>query len=312
MTRLFLFAFLLCACAPRRTPEQLALIKRGDCAELLRAADAARAAGDKRLARELAGACPQAGLESLVAATRAPAEAFLFCGRARAALVDRGTTPSCSPEKVVELQLALRPKLTLGPADSEAPADPFLQEALTAVGVELNLFYDHDDPMVFVGRVKVAVKRVESQTLARAPDPSGAQHRISATLHRVAARAECQVELGSRTRTIHATEEQRDVTWAAEPRFAIAAKFEPQLAPEDELRKKAVITLVRNITHALTSSPPENLDASDAPTCMAYGLALAVATGARMASVSGVGDADKIAACERILGMPAGAGIPVP
>src|SRR5438105_719791 len=108
---------LLLGCASARTPEQLALLKRGDCRALLLAADEARAEADKRLARELASACPQSGLETLVQSAKAPAEAFLWCGRARAALVERTSEPSCKPEKINHLLSELRPRLTLGPAD---------------------------------------------------------------------------------------------------------------------------------------------------------------------------------------------------
>jgi hypothetical protein len=315
MTRpcaLLLSLFVGLGCAAARTPDQLALMKKADCRELLLAADAARAQLDQRLAHDLAAACPQAGLEGLVEGAGTPAEAFLWCGRARAALVDRATTPSCKAEKIVELTSELRPRLTLGPAEPSAPPDPVLQAALDEIGPRLNLAYDHDNPVVFVGEVRVSVDRSESQTIARVPDADGKRHQLPATLHRVLARAEVQVELGTRTRTIHAAEEARDTTWEGEPRLSIAAHFDPQIAPEAELRRRAVVALLRNMARALRASPPEGLQTSDTQGCLAYGVALAVATGNRIAAASGVGDPLKLAACEQILGMPAGAGIPIP
>jgi hypothetical protein len=287
------------------------LLKRGDCKELLLAADRARADRDKRLARDLAAACPQAGLLALVDAAKVAAEKMLWCGRARAAL-DRGETPTCPADLVVSFLPDLKPKLTIGPADAEAEEDKALEEALDEIGSELNLRYDHEDPVVYAGTVKVTMDRTTSQTLTAVADAGGKRHQIAATLHRVLARAELQVDLGAKTRTLHATEEARDLTWNAEERLAIAARFEPQIAPEAELRKRAVISLVRNLARALASSPPEGVDATDAPSCMAYGLALAVATGDRTAAAHGVGEAEKLAACEKILGMPEGAGIPIP
>ena len=316
MTRLTLRTFLLllltAACAPRRTPQQLALIAAADCKALLLAADAARADHDKRLARELAMACPQAGLDRLVSQAEAPAEAFLWCGRARAALVERSSLPSCPAARVVDLTAELKPRLTLGPADPEAAPDLLLKAALAKVGPELNLGYDHGDPMVYVGLVRVSVEKSETETIAKAPDPTGKGRNVPATLHRLQVRAEAQAELGTRTRTIHATEEARDTTWQAEPRYSIAARFTPQIGSEDELRRNAVIGLVRNLARALRQSPPETLEPTDAQGCLAYGLALAVATGDRTAAVSGMGDPNKVETCEKLLGLPKCAGIPVP
>ena len=135
---------------------------------------------------------------------------------------------------------------------------------------------------------------------------------VEAILHRRQARAEVQVELGTRTRTLHATEESRDTTWEAEPRFAIAARFTPQIDSAEVLKTRAVIALVRNVERALRQTPPESIDPTDAQGCLAYGMALGVATGDRTAAAKGQGDEAKIGFCERILGMPAGAGIPVP
>ena len=76
---------LLCACAHARTPAQDAMMKRADCAELLKAADVARADGLPGLARDLAGACPADRLIALVDSST-PAQALLWCGRARAGI----------------------------------------------------------------------------------------------------------------------------------------------------------------------------------------------------------------------------------
>ena len=312
MRSLLFFALAGLACAPGRTPVQQALLASKDCRELLLEADRARAAGDKRFARELSAACPQEGLELLAGKDASATEALLWCGRARAALDGRAEKPSCSAERVISLSAELKPLLTLGPADPESEPDPLLVAALAEVGKELNLSYDHDDPVVYVGEVKVLLDNTESETLTPAPDAAGKRHQIPATLHRMLARAEAQVELGSKTRTIHATEDARDVTWGAEPRFAIAARFKPQIPPEAELRRRAVVSLVRNIARALRISPPEGVEVTSLESCLTYGVALAVSTGDRTAAANGIGDREKLAACEKILGMPKGAGIPVP
>ena len=282
------------------------MLERRDCAELLRAADVARAGGDRSLARELASACPQEGLDQLAA--QAPPEALLWCGRARAA----AGKPTCKPDRVFTLWQELKPRLRLGPADPDVPPDALLQAALAEVGPELNFSYDQEDPNVFVGRVKVTVDRSEVPTIAAAPDKEGKKRNVPATLHRVVARAEAQVDMGSRTRTLHANEETRDVTWAAQPRFAVEAKATPRVEGEEPLGKKAVVALLRAIARGLVATPPESIEPRDAATCLAYGLALAVTTADRDAAASGRGNAEKIAACEKLLGMPGGGGIPVP
>ncbi len=302
----------LLACAARRTPDQLALMGRKDCKELLLAADQARVAGDKGLARDLAQACPQAGLDALAANAGAPAASLLWCGRARAALTDRSDKPSCAGEKVIGWMQELKPALTLGPADPAADRDPLLIAGIAAVGQELHLGYDHDDPVVYIGQIRVTIDRSDQDTLTRAPDPNGKKHQIAAQLHRLAARAEAQVEIGSKTRTMHASEESKDVTWAAEPRFAIPARFEPQLAEEEELKMRAVKSLLRTIARSLASSPPEAIETDDAPGCMAYGIAIAAATGDRTSAANRIGDEEKLDACEKILGVVEGGGIPVP
>ena len=67
-------AGLLClgACAHSLTAEQEAVLRRGDCAELLRAADAARARDRGGVASSLANACSQQGLSELVAKAADP------------------------------------------------------------------------------------------------------------------------------------------------------------------------------------------------------------------------------------------------
>jgi hypothetical protein len=57
---------LLLACAHARTPQQEAMIQRGDCAELLLAADAARASQQPELAAALTSACSADKLSELV------------------------------------------------------------------------------------------------------------------------------------------------------------------------------------------------------------------------------------------------------
>src|SRR5438270_884820 len=177
------------ACAHGRSAEQKALLERADCAELLRAADAARAAGDPDLAADLAAACPQDRLSALLDRSP-PAEALLWCGRARAALLK----PACE-----------------------------------------------------AGRVS-----------------------------------------------------------------ALAAKFEPAVPAPEELKKRAALAWLRNLAKALAASPPENVDLSDVKGCVAYGFSLNLAAGDPGAAAAGLGEPAKVAACEKLLGEPAGAGIPVP
>ena len=76
---------LVSACAHSLTSDQAAMIRRADCAELLRAADAARAGDQGALASSLAGGCAQEKLNALVASVPDPAQAMLWCGRAKAA-----------------------------------------------------------------------------------------------------------------------------------------------------------------------------------------------------------------------------------
>ena len=98
------------------------MVRRGDCAELLPAADAARAQERGGLASTLANACPQKQLDALVASAPDPAQAMLWCGRARSA----SSAAICDPATIALLASQLRPHLTLGPPDPGLSADPSL------------------------------------------------------------------------------------------------------------------------------------------------------------------------------------------
>src|SRR3954471_3602341 len=111
---------MLLACAHSRPPAVQAAMARGDCAQLLRAADAARAGGEPDVASELASACSPASLAALVEAAP-PAQALLWCGRATAA-----GQKGCDAKRVGELAARLNPHLTLGPGDEGTPEDPLL------------------------------------------------------------------------------------------------------------------------------------------------------------------------------------------
>ena len=301
---------LLFACAHQRTALEAAMVARGDCAELLRAADAARALSKADVAKDLAQACPQDKLLSLVAAA-SPEEGLLWCGRAAAALPEGGK-PACDPKIVSELAGRLRPRLRVGPADSSAPPDPLLFAATAEVSQETNLVYDSAGPEVFVGRLTVAIDHATSVTVAQAPDAKGKSQRVPATQHRFVARAEAQVELSGKTRVLRATEEARDITWEAAPKLAVAAKFEPSVPPPEELKHRAAVAWVRALAKALAAAPPEAVQVTDARGCVAYGLSLNLASGEPAAAAAARGEPSRIAACETLLGEPAGAGIPVP
>ena len=298
-------AFLV-ACAHAPTPEQAAMIQRADCAEVLRAADGARAAGERHLAADLAGACTPDKLAAL-ADQAPPAQALLWCGRAAAA-----RNPGCSPERVSALAAKLNPHLTLGPSDPSTPPDPLLAAALDELGKDLNLSWDAGDPDVVVGKLAVTVEHSTGTTIAGVPDAKGKTVRVPATQHRFLARAEAQVDLGSKTRTLRAQEEARDLTWEAAPKLAVAAKFEPSVPPEAELKRRAALSWLRALARTLAANPPEGVDATDEKGCVAYGLSLNLAAGDAAAAAGGAGDPAKVAACEKLLGEPPGAGIPVP
>jgi len=283
------------------------MIQRGDCAELLRAADAARAKGNVGLAGELADACPADKLAALVDGSE-PAEALLWCGRARAAQPEKG----CDPKRVSELAAKLNPRLTLGPSDPAAPPDPLLGYALDQLGKELNLGWDAENPDVIVGKLNVMVDHATSSILATVTDAKGRKQRVPAVQHRLVARAEGQVELTGKTRTLRTSEEVRDMTWDAAPKLAVPAKFEPQVPSTDELKRRAALAWLRALAKALAAAPPENIDVSDVKGCVAYGLSLNLNSGDAGAAASGAGHPAKLAACENLLGEPAGAGIPVP
>src|SRR5258708_32034151 len=95
-------ALILCACAHALTPAQQEMRKRGDCAELLRAADAARAAGAEDAAEQLARGCDQERFLSLVSASP-PAGALLCGGRAPAAQRGTGDNPPSDRARIRDL-----------------------------------------------------------------------------------------------------------------------------------------------------------------------------------------------------------------
>jgi hypothetical protein len=299
-------AFLL-GCAHRRTPAQEALLKGADCAELLRAADAARAQEDA-VARELAQGCPQDKLMELVAKSP-PAEALLWCGRARAAA---GVTPACPPAKIAELSGQLHPRLSVGPPDASATPDALLIAALKQLSQETNLYYDEQDPDVMLGTLVIAIDHATSLTIASATDAHGKVQRVPATQHRFVASASAQVELSGTTRVLRAFEEVHDTTWDAAPKLAVPAKFAPVVPTNDELRSRAAVAWVRSLAKALAAAPPEAVDTTDVRGCVAYGLSVNFAAGDSNAAASGAGDPARVRTCEQLLGEPAGAGIPVP
>ncbi len=296
---------LLLACAHPRTPQQQAMVSRGDCAELLQAADAARAAAEPALAADLASACTADKLSALVDAST-PEQALLYCGRAAAAGQN-----GCGPARVAELAAHLNPHLTLGSADESQRPDPLLAAALEA-GKDLNLSWRAQDPDVVVGKLTVVIDHSTSASYAAATDAKGKKVRVPATQHRLVARAEAQVELGSKTRVLRAQDEVRDDTWEAAPRLLVSARFEPTVPPDEELKKRAAAAWLRALARALLANPPEGVEVADARGCVAYGLSLNLNSGDPLAAAHGVGDPVKIAACETLLGEPAGAGIPVP
>jgi hypothetical protein len=285
--------------------------KRGDCAELLHAADAARAAGTQDVAEQLTRGCEQERFLSLVAASP-PAEALLWCGRARAALRGSSDKPFCDGTHVAELWLRLRPRITLGPADPEPTPDPGLMAALATSGQQLNFAYDAEDPMVIVGHLAVQVEHQQTSSYSAVLNAARRRHTIPVVQHRFVARAEGQAEIVGRTRTLRAAEEARDATWDPVPRLGIAGKPLPQVPPEDELRKRAAASWLHSLARMLATAPPEGVDTSEPAGCLAYAQALYAASGDPDAAMNGFGDPERVAACERILGMPVGAGIPVP
>jgi hypothetical protein len=296
----------LLACAHAAMPEHQALVRRGDCAEVLRAADGARARGEGDLAAELAGACAPDRLNALVEAST-PAQALLWCGRAAAA-----QQKGCDPTLVAQLGARLHPHLTIGPPDEGTAPDPQLAAALDQLGPELNLSWSPNDPDVIVGKLTVSLDHVTTATSTTVVDAKGGNQRVPAVQHRFVARAEAQVGLGGKTRVLRATEEVRDFTWDAAPRQAVEAKFEPTVPAGEDLKKRAVLGWVRALAKALAAVPPEAVDVSDDRGCVAYGLSLNLSSGDPAAAASGAGDPAKIAACEKLLGEPPGAGIPVP
>jgi hypothetical protein len=294
------------ACAHARTPEQRAMMSRKDCRELLLAADRARADGDADLASDLAGACEKDDLSRLVAQAT-PAQALLLCGRTAAA-----GKAHCDARTLVDLKSRLQPRLTLGPPDETIAIDPLIALALEVVGGELNLSWNGSDPDVVIGKLDVHIEHVTSSTVATVEDVKGKKQHIPATQHRFVAKAACQVELGDKTRVLRAQDESRDLTWSAPPHWQVPPKPEPQVPGEDELKRRAALAWLRMLGKALAMNPPETVDLDDDKGCVAYGLALNLSAGDDGAAAQGLGDPDRVAACERLLGEPAGAGIPVP
>jgi hypothetical protein len=303
---LLVVALLGLACAHARTPEQQALIKRGDCTELLAAADSARANGDQVLAGDLAKACPKDQLGKLTSAAT-PAQALLLCGRTAAA-----GHRVCDARTVVDLRARLQPHLALGPSDEAISIDPLIALALEILGKELNFTWSADNPDVVVGKLVVNIEHVTSSTVATVPDSKGKNQHIPATQHRFVAKAAGQVELGDKTRVLRAQDETRDLTWQALPRVSVAPKTDLNVPAEDELKKRAALAWLRVLGKALSANPPETVDVDDDKGCIAYGLALNSSAGDENAAAQGQGDSDRIAACEKLLGLPPGAGIPVP
>ena len=282
------------------------MVGRADCGELLRAADAARTLGQLDVASDLAGACSRDKLHAL-AESSTPAQALLWCGRSSAA-----GGKGCDGAHVNDAIAKLSARYRLGPPDEATEPDPLLAAALQQLGPELNLSWDPQAPDVIVGKLEVTLDHATNATFALAPDAKGTKQRVPGVHHLFVARAEAQVSLGDKTRTVHASEEARDVTWEAVPRLAVAARFEPQVPPTEELKKRVVLSWVRALHNALAVSPPEGVDVSDEKGCVAYGLALNLNSGNPRAALAGLGAPDKIAACELLLGEPAGGGIPVP
>lgn len=303
---------LAAACAGARlTPAQQELASRGDCAALLREADQARVGGRGAVAATLAKACPQTGLSRLVREASTPAEALLWCGRARAAIGRRGEAPACDVKVITQLRESLRPKLTIGPPDESQAPDPRLEAALLEVRGELNLLWD-PDPDVIVGRLELETEQQDSAALAPVVDKDGKRRKVPGTAHRRVARCTAEVALGGRTRTLRASAEARDVTWAAVPRLGVAAKAVPALPTEAALQQQAAVAFLRVLAKALAVSPPETVDLDDARGCVAYGLALNATSGDPEAAAKGLGEEERVRRCEGILGVPEGAGIPVP
>lgn len=296
----------LLSCAHARTPGERALLARKDCGELLLSADAARAEGNEDLASDLAGACPKAQLDQLVSQA-SPAQALLLCGRSSAA-----GHRACDARTVTDLESRLQPHLTLGHSDEQIAIDPLIALALDAAGKELNISWNGSDPDVVVGKLDVSIEHVTTPTIATVPDAMGKEKHVAATQHRFVAKATCQVELGDKTRVVRAQDEARDLTWQALPHAQIAPKPDPQVPPEAELKKRAALVWLRTLQKSLAMNPPETVDVDDDKGCVAYGLALNLTAGDDTAAARGDGDPDRIAACEKLLGEPPGAGIPVP
>lgn len=303
---LAILAAVLAACAHGPDARQRAVMQRGDCAEVLAAADEARAHGQADLAVELAASCAPERFNALIEAAT-PAQALLWCGRAAAA-----QRKLCDADRVSQLASRLHPRVTLGPPDESMTPDPLLAAALAQVGPELNLRWSATDPDVIVGKFSVSLDHVTTSTSTTVVDAKGVQQRVPATQHRFVAHALAEVGLSGKTRMVQAAEEARDLTWESQAHPVVPAKAEPRAPSEDELKRRAAVAWVRALAKALAASPPEAVDVTDDRGCVAYGLSLNLASGDPGAAASGAGEPGRIAACEKLLGEPAGAGIPVP
>ena len=158
----------------------------------------------------------------------------------------------------------------------------------------------------------ITLEHATNSTVAQVADAKGGKQRVPAVQHRFIARAQGDVELAGKTRTIRATEEARDLTWAAAPGTSVAAKSDPQVPAEAELKRRAALAWVKALAKALAAAPPEAVDVTDARGCVAYGLSLNLLSGDPLAAANGLGEPAKVSACEKLLDEPAGAGIPVP
>src|SRR3954470_16008622 len=153
-------AVCLCACGHHRSPAEEALLRRGDCAELLRAADEARALAEPALAKDLADGCSQDRLIDL-AGRLAPEEGLLLCGRASAC----GAKASCNADLVGKLTASLHPGISVGPPDPADRADPLVLQALAELGPAFNLSWSAEDPDLVVGKLSVTVERTQTATV---------------------------------------------------------------------------------------------------------------------------------------------------
>jgi hypothetical protein len=91
----------------------------------------------------------------------------------------------------------------------------------------------------------------------------------------------------------------------------VAATFDPQVPPGQELRKRAAPARVRAPVEALAEAPREAIDVTAANGCVACGSLNPVA-GDPSAAANALADPAKVAACEWLLEAPAPAGALAP